>query len=355
MEFYTSLTINRCHLLRLIQIWADHYPVHGFPFRRAIVSPLFARNGILAKLYEQRKHCKVIFDSGGFHIQQGRMRLSLASRQLRKLYRENDWADRFVVPDSPVISLDSEQDIAQKLRSTLRQYRTFPTAFPELVRKKLLPVVHGTTPGEICRSLESAKLVGSDGLGFGGFATSGPNAGVNSFTPHTLKLLTLFTSFCQRNKLRRHIFGIGGPAAITVLNYAAVDTFDSAGWIRTAAYGNAYLPYLGAVNVTGAANSRRYMSKREFTRLRKRTGHRCSFCQDHDVLVQSWRHRALHNFCTVSQVVQDLKRLNATVALAHLRAFNPRYAGCLELVLEERAHSAPVPNQPRNCGRALNA
>src|SRR5579864_800162 len=343
MEFYASLTINRCHLIKLTQIWAQYHPGQDFPFRRAIISPLFARNGVLEMLYQQRKRCKVMFDSGGFHVQQGRITLASASRRLRKLYSENAWANRFVLPDTPVVSGDSKDKVAQKLRSTRRQYRSFPAGFPESVRRRLLPVVHGTTSEEIGSSLEVAQFVGSQGLGFGGFATSGPNSGVNSFTPNTLRLLSVFSSFCEQKRLRTHIFGIGGPASIAVLNYAHVHTFDSAGWIRAAAYGNAYLPFVGALNVTGSSNSHRFVSRAEFSRLRKWTGHKCLFCQDHGVLMESWRHRALHNYSTLSQAVQDLKHTPVSVALERLHVFNPRFARYLQLILDERARLAATP------------
>jgi queuine/archaeosine tRNA-ribosyltransferase len=205
------------------------------------------------------------------------------------------------------------------------------------LRTKLLPVIHGTTAEQVRRSAQAARRVGSESLGFGSFQTSGPNASVNSFTPRSLRLLVQFARLCAKWHLGAHVFGIGGPSAIPVLHYAAVKTFDSAGWIRTAAYGNVHLPYLGAVNITGATASRRYVTRREFNQLRNTTGHICPFCADEVLLVRSWRHRALHNYCTVKLLARSLKDTSASEALAKLRRFNPRFAGYLEIVLQEQA------------------
>jgi queuine/archaeosine tRNA-ribosyltransferase len=260
-----------------------------------------------------------------------------ASRRLRSAYQEHSWADRFALPDAPITSLDSRGAIKQKLASTRRQYRIFPAGLSGALRPKLLPVVHGTTPEEVCWSALAARSVGSKSLGFGGFATSGPNSGVNSFTPGSLQLLIQFAVRCAEWKLDNHVFGIGGPAAIVVLHYAGVTTFDSAGWIRTAAYGNVYLPFLGAVNITGGAVSRRCVTRREFSKLCKTSGHACVFCADVSMLMRSWPHRALHNYCTIAHTTRELDGMPPELAIEKLRAFNPRFAGYLELVLAERA------------------
>jgi hypothetical protein len=156
-----------------------------------------------------------------------------------------------------------------------------------------------------------------------------------------------FAALASELKLRTHAFGIGGPAAITVLHFTPVTSFDSAGWIRTAAYGNVYLPYVGAVNITGAP-SRRYVTKREFNGLRRATGHFCEFCVDENRLARSWAHRALHNFSTVEQVVEHLKQEEPLRTLERLRLFNSRFAGYLQLVLEERARGGSDSTSPAN-------
>jgi len=336
VDFHASLTINRCHFDRLCQIWARELQTDEFPFRSAIVSPLVARNGILERLFEHRQQCRVIFDSGGFHVQQGRLELSSATRQLREVYKEHDWADRFALPDTPITSRDCPETVKRKLRSNRRQYQVFASNFLEPIRRKLLPVVHGTTSEQIRSSARAARQVASESLGFGGFSTSGPNGGVNSFSTDNLRLLVQFAVYCKKEKLNAHVFGIGGPSAIVVLHYVGIDSFDSAGWIRTAAYGNVYLPYLGAVNITGATESRRFVGKREFAEMRSASQHSCPFCRDHKALVKYWPYRALHNYITVASSIHELQSTPLNQAVENMRRFNPRFANYLSLALCER-------------------
>jgi hypothetical protein len=334
VDFYPSLTINRCHFDRLCELWYKQFPGAGFPFRHAIVSPLVARNGILQRLHHYREHCKIIFDSGGFHVQQGRLPLRSASFRLKLAYEQHTWAHRFTLPDAPITSLDSREAVGRKLSSTRNQYIQFPKRLPDSFRRRFLPVVHGTTLVELRRSAIAARLVGSDSLGFGGFSTSGPNSGVNSFTNQTLPLLLEFAALCKEWGLDSHVFGIGGPASIAVLHYIPVSTFDSAGWIRTAAYGNVYLPYMGALNITGASSSRRYVTRKQFRRLLNETRHQCAFCDDLKLLTDSWKHRALHNYCTATDAVRELRDMPAEETLEKLRSFNMRFAAYLRLVLD---------------------
>lgn len=336
MDFYASLTINRCHFDCLCEIWAHETGDLRFPFRAGILSPLVARNGILERLRHRRAECKVMFDSGGFHVQQGRLQVHRIGMRLRRLYEENSWAERFALPDVPITSMDSPGIVKRKLTSTLQQYRSFPKHFADSMKQRLLPVVHGTTAAELYRSLRAARAVGSTSIGFGAFSTSGPNAGVNSLTAYGLRLLIQFASLCAKWHRKTHVFGIGGPTAVALLRHLAIDSFDSAGWIRTAAYGNVYLPYVGAVNITGVAESRRSLTMLEFTRLKRATGHRCPFCEDRKQLVRSWRHRALHNYCTVLQLANDTSE-TAQSTLERLLEFNPRFASYLQLILHDRS------------------
>lgn len=353
MEFYPSLTINRCHFDRLCEIWADHVPGNKFPFQRAIVSPIFARNGILQRLHAQRLHCKVIFDSGGFHIQQGRIALGSASKLLKRIYGQNKWAYRFTLPDSPITSFDSRETIRRKLLNNRNQYNRFPSEFPDGLRKRMLPVVHATNSKELYASAMAARRVRSKALGFGGFSTSGPNAGVNSLSRQTLPLLLEFLSICREWKLDSHIFGIGGPASIAVLRHLRVSTCDSAGWIRTAAYGNVYVPYIGAVNVTGTASSRRHVCIQELKQLLKATKHSCVFCDQQELLIRSWQYRALHNYCTVCEIIGASDVCSPDETMNWLQRYNPRFATYLEFGLKSDVQSSEG-SHPRNLGRSLN-
>jgi len=335
VKFFASLTINRCHVIKLCSLWGQATG-RPFPFSHVLVSPLVLRNGILPVLYKYRRHCTVMFDSGGFHIQQKVLRMQHASEQLATFYCTHDWADIYVLPDYPLTSTDSVRQIAYKLRVTARGYLSFASRLPPAFSSKLLPVVHGLTSRQVKRSVTEALKLRPRRLGFGSFGTSGARSAVNFLTSDSISMLSVFAGLCVTNRVTSHVFGVGGPASICVLRYIPVDSFDTAGWIRAAAYGHVYVPFLGAVNVTGKSASHRYMSRREFRRVLGYTGHCCPFCDDDALLRESWHYRALHNFAVLFELNHRLSKMRATDALKQLSSINRRYGGYLATVLDEK-------------------
>jgi queuine/archaeosine tRNA-ribosyltransferase len=335
MNFFASLTINRCHIIKLCTLWTEATGSH-FPFSHVLVSPLVLRNGILPILYKHRRKCTVMFDSGGFHVQQKLLTLRDVAEPLATFYRSNDWAHIYVVPDFPLTSNDTKQQAAYKLTATKRQYTQFRSQVPKVLFPRLLPVVHGATISQVRRSAEAALRIGPRRLGFGSFATSGAGSRVNFLNRPGLERLMAFAEVCRANKVRSHVFGIGGPASMCVLKHVPVDSFDTAGWVRSAAYGHVYIPYLGTVNITGKSMSHRYMSAHEFRRTLVKTKHRCAFCRDHALLETSFGHRALHNFCVLVEMTHRLSHIPASYVLKQLNCYNERYAKYFKLVVDRK-------------------
>lgn len=161
---FASLTINRCHIVKLCSLWTEATG-RQFPFSNVLVSPLVLRNGILPILHKNRRHCKIMFDSGGFHVQQQILTMQDTSSRLASLYRTHDWADIYVLPDSPLISTDNKQQISHKLRATARGYTHFAAQLPSRLFSKLLPVVHGSTLSQVRRSATACGLDSGSALG----------------------------------------------------------------------------------------------------------------------------------------------------------------------------------------------
>jgi queuine/archaeosine tRNA-ribosyltransferase len=339
MKFFASLTINRCHIVRLCSLWAQETG-QPFPFSHVLVSPLVLRNGILPILHKHRARCTIMFDSGGFHIQQKVLRMHDASSRLADFYRTHNWADIYVLPDHPLTSTDSKQQISRKLRATTRAYTSFTSQLPSGFSSRLMPVVHGATTSQIEKSTAAALALRPRRLGFGSFGTSGARHAVNSLTGPSIFMLSAFSRLCRTHCVTSHVFGVGGPASMCVLRYVPVDSFDTAGWLRAAAYGHVYLPYLGTVNVTGKSASHRYMARREFRRVREYTEHNCRFCIDHAFLQESWEHRALHNLAVLFELNHRLSRMRATSTLKQLNRYNQRYAQYLTAVLSDNRRFA---------------
>ena len=335
VKFFASLTINRCHVIKLCSLWA-HATGRPFPFSHVLVSPLVLRNGVLAMLYKYRRYSTVMFDSGGFHIQQNVLRMQYAFKQLASFYRTHDWADIYVLPDYPLTSTDSIRQMAYKLRVTTRGYKSFASRLPPAFCSKLLPVVHGLTSRQVKRSTAEALKLRPRQLGFGSFGTSGTRSSVNFLTSESISMLSFFAELCKVNRVSSHVFGVGGPASICVLRYIPIDSFDTAGWIRAAAYGHVYVPFMGGVNVTGKGTSHRYMSRRELKRVLGQTEHHCQFCSDDALLRESWHYRALHNFAVLFELNRRLSKMHATDALKRLMVYNRRYGRYLATVLDEK-------------------
>jgi hypothetical protein len=100
----------------MVRLFYDAYggapPFH--PFGRQIVTPLFAPKAVLRALRAWREGIppvdgaippvrSVIFDSGGYQVQTGRLSFGELVERLLPYYRENAWADFLVLPDHATI------------------------------------------------------------------------------------------------------------------------------------------------------------------------------------------------------------------------------------------------------------
>jgi len=322
MNYFASVTINRCHLRALVDLSAQ-IAGRRFPFQNVIVSPLVVRNGILPIVSTHKHSCNVMFDSGGFHIQQGQFTLTEVALRIDDIYKNNPWAHRYVIPDVPIVTQDNSRAATAKIRANIRQYRSFPE-ITNIDRSKLVAVVHGRTTVEIARCAAAAAKSGVGMLGFGAFSTSGSKSNVNTLTGGSCILLAELSKCAHRLGLPFHVFGIGNPSAIPLLMHFGAASCDSAGWIRSAGFGNVFLPFIGAVNITGAASTRRTVGAREFSQLKRISAHDCVYCSDLATLKARWHYRALHNYEVALETISVVSKTGIEAALAKLDTLNPR-------------------------------
>lgn len=153
----------------------------------------------------------MIFDSGGYQVQRGKVSYEELFDRLRRFYIENDWADWYVLPDHVPRSADSDHEVEFKVRETLDFARLFVRAMPDDFAAKALGVVHGRTEEQVRRCVQVYADMGVRYLGFGSFGTSGPNGTVNMVSQKSLRLLRLTQMLAREHGLRLHIFGIGSP------------------------------------------------------------------------------------------------------------------------------------------------
>jgi hypothetical protein len=79
--------------------------------------------------------------------------------------------------------------------------------------------------------------------------------------------------------------------------------------MRTAGFGNVYLPFKGRRNVTHGASSVTCgvgLSASEFYRLAEETGHSCPFCADYRRLQQDRHVRMLHNAIVFDEMTRTI-------------------------------------------------
>jgi queuine/archaeosine tRNA-ribosyltransferase len=106
-----------------------------------------------------------------------------------------------------------------------------------------------------------------------------------------------------------HLFGVGSPNFVARFAGYGTNSFDSSGWMRTAGYGNVYLPFRGRRNVTHGASAVTCgpgLSAREFYALCEQTGHDCPFCADYRRLQTNRYARMWHNALVFGEMTRDI-------------------------------------------------
>jgi len=126
--------------------------------------------------------------------------------RLLHFYRENNWADWYVLPDHVLRSTDSDREVEFKVRESIDFARLFVRMMPDDFVAKAVGVVHGRTEDQVRRCIEAYAEMGIRYIGFGSFGTSGPNGTINLVSQRSLKLLRLVQAIAHEVGLRLHLF-----------------------------------------------------------------------------------------------------------------------------------------------------
>jgi hypothetical protein len=241
--FYASAADFAWRMRRMVRLFYDAYdgapPFH--PFERQIVTPLFAPKAVLRALRAWRAGTppvdgtippvrSVIFDSGGYQVQMGRLSFEELVERLLPFYGENAWADWMVLPDHVPRSSDSDLQVAAKVEDTLRAGERFLKRLPHL-RERFIGVVHARTVEQVRFAVRHWASLGITYVAFGSFGTSGPKGSINKVSKESEALLLALQDACAEFGLSFHLFGIGGPAHLQRLRAAGIapTSLDSAG------------------------------------------------------------------------------------------------------------------------------
>jgi tRNA-guanine family transglycosylase len=258
---------------------------------------------------EFTKQGGIIFDSGGYYVQQGVVTYESLYQRLLEFYRINQWADWYVLPDYVPTSSLSAEEVENRVKATVTISKLFNTEMPEKIRKHSMPVVQGHTLEQIQLCVENYAEMGVSYIGFGSFGTSGDNNSINTITRQSIRMIEFLKKCSEKNKLKIHLFGIGTPSVLPLFYELGIDSFDSSCWSRTAGFGNVYLPFMGRRNITGRMlreiGGEAY-TKAKFIELKDATGHDCPFCRDVDQLITGRLFQMMHNLYVLLDTVDML-------------------------------------------------
>jgi ribosomal protein S18 acetylase RimI-like enzyme len=326
--FYTCAADFAWRMRRMVRLFYDAYdgapPFH--PFERQIVTPLFAPKAVLRALRAWREGIppvdgaippvrSVIFDSGGYQVQTGRLSFGELVERLLPYYCENAWADFLVLPDHVPRSSDSDREVVVKVEDTLRAGEEFLKRLPHL-RERFIGVVHARTVEQVRFAVRYWASLGITYVAFGSFGTSGPKGSINKVSKESEALLSALQDACAEFGLSFHLFGIGGPAHLQRLRTAGIvpTSLDSAGWWKAAGSSRVFLPNRPELSVSERGKGKAIRSASEWDKLRRAAGHECPFCRDFHALQQDRWRRMLHNLVVVMECLSASAESQAPIA-----------------------------------------
>src|SRR5436853_2485651 len=132
MRFVRSLTVARSEIIEFLRLWdltKDPRP----PFEDLILTPLpgltnQSRVDTVKLCFADHSH--IIFDSGGYAVQQGIISYEDLYQRLLNYYRAIDWADAYILPDYLPTSDLSEQELEGRVQATITVARLFHAEMP---------------------------------------------------------------------------------------------------------------------------------------------------------------------------------------------------------------------------------
>jgi GNAT superfamily N-acetyltransferase len=307
MTFVASLSNAANDLRHLIQLWEKEGPAER-PFERCIITPLFSDGRSLQHVrhIHGRWGVEVVFDSGGFFVQQGKVTYDELFPRLLDFYARNDWAAAYVLPDYVPTSRNSPAEVEERVHVTAAEGVKFHRRMPAELRERALGVLQGHSAVHLQFCLQTYLGAGIPHLGFGSFDTSGVNAEINLFTAQASRRLEVIRELLTGPYLRGetdilpsfHLFGVSSPVLLGQFPRFLATSFDSSGWMRTAGYGNVYLPFRSRRNVTHGASALSCgsgLSAAQFYTACAATEHHCPFCRDFDRIRRDRYARMWHN------------------------------------------------------------
>lgn len=316
--FVASMTASGHDLHELIKTWEKDAEGQK-PFKRCIITPLFIgpRGLNCIKYIHDQWGIEVMFDSGGFFVQQGKISYDELFTKLMDFYQKNEWAETYVLPDYVPTSRESVAEVNERVYVTAAEGVRFFKRLPLYLRERSLGVLQGHTPEHLQFCFEEYIKNGIKQIGFGSFDTGGVNAEINLLTDRAAQRLgfvrDLIKNYFMEGRINQlpgfHLFGVSSPNIVGQFQSYLATSFDSSGWQRTAGFGNIYLPFQGRRNVTHGASaltSGSGLRANEFYALCEKLNHSCPFCKDFSRLQSDRFARMWHNAIVFDEMTNSL-------------------------------------------------
>jgi GNAT superfamily N-acetyltransferase len=324
LTFVAALSNAANDLRHLVRLWEAEGPDER-PFERCIITPLFTDSRTLQHvryLYD-RWGVRVVFDSGGFFVQQGKVTYDELFPRLLDYYARNDWAEAYVLPDFVPTSRNTPAEVDERVHVTAAEGVKFHRRMPADLRSRALGVLQGHSAAHLKFCLEAYLGSGIPHLGFGSFDTKGLAAEINVFSAQASRRLEVLRDLLAGPYLRGesdvvpsfHLFGVSSPVILGDFPRLLATSFDSSGWMRTAGYGNVYLPFRSRRNVTHGASALSCgpgLSASAFYAGCAASGHACPFCRDFDRIRKDRYARMWHNALVFREMTARLNNGSAT-------------------------------------------
>jgi hypothetical protein len=261
----------------------------------------------------------VVFDSGGFFVQQEKIHYDQLFFDLMRFYEANDWAETYVLPDFVPTSRSTPAEVEERVQVTIGEGIKFYKRLPNALRSRVLGVLQGHQPRHLRGCFEAFLDEGIVHFGFGSFDTTGRNSEINLLTDSARRRLgfvrDLLRQLCvtsRRGSLPSlHLFGVSSPRAISDFTALRATSYDSSGWLRTAGFGNVYLPFATRRNITHGGSALSLgtgQSAATYYALAERLEHSCPFCSNFRRLQADRFARMWHNAIVFREMTE---RINA--------------------------------------------
>jgi hypothetical protein len=294
-----------------------------------LITPLFANIVSLSKAKQMSEEgSKIFFDSGGYYVQIGRIKYEELYMPLLEVYKNNRWADVYTLPDHVPTSQDSPEMVDKKIANTITYSTLFFQELPDELKPRAMPVVQGHTLSQVERCLHAYINLGVKRVGFGSFGTAGQKSEINIATDRAVELAKHVIKVAHANGLKVHIFGIGAPALVAMLKGIEADSFDSSSWLKAAGFGQIFLPFMRAYNISHnsmISELQRGITFTQFREWRELTGHDCKLCESVFDLQEHKMNRAVHNLIAIEETVEIVNSNDHGLIKQIYESGSPRY------------------------------